>query len=311
MSPSSSWSQVTRQHGASGRLVVAVHDPVLPLLHSRVAAHDLAATRACRHEPGVARAHGPLVLPRTGDDAVTGGPVHDHRQTDAASHRDDLRLYDVSHELDPRVDLPRVPHDGDRTCVHAALPLLARHPSGTAGGSPRSSGRSGRARRQNGTERAGSGLGAYRGRVRSQSGFQSGSHHGRQVPTSRHVQEVRQVPQGEAGRQAREARARRADHAARQEARSDRRSRATAASGVIGTSAKENEHRLPLHPDHLTRIRRELRRRITLEHGYGARFGHADRDLRRLVAGFATRDEIIATSDVVVLPKPQHADVAR
>jgi alanine dehydrogenase len=80
--------------------------------------------------------------------------------------------------------------------------------------------------------------------------------------------------------------------------------------GVIGSSAKENERRLPLHPDHLTRIPAELRRLITLEHGYGARFRYADSELADSVAGFATRDEILANSDIVVLPKPQHEDVA-
>ena len=40
-------------------------------------------------------------------------------------------------------------------------------------------------------------------------------------------------------------------------------------------------------------------RRITLEHGYGARFGVPDADLADVVAGFATREEILAGSDVV------------
>jgi len=79
--------------------------------------------------------------------------------------------------------------------------------------------------------------------------------------------------------------------------------------GVVGTSAKENEHRLPLHPDHLSRIEEPIRRRITLEHGYGKRFGHSDDDLSLLVAGFASREEVIAGSDVVLLPKPQLADL--
>jgi alanine dehydrogenase len=79
---------------------------------------------------------------------------------------------------------------------------------------------------------------------------------------------------------------------------------------VVGTSAKENEHRLPLHPGHLDRIDPALRARITLEHGYGARFGRDDADLAGLVVGFADREELLATADVVLLPKPQHADVA-
>jgi len=80
--------------------------------------------------------------------------------------------------------------------------------------------------------------------------------------------------------------------------------------GIIGTSAKENEHRLPLHPDHLTTLDADLRAQITLEHGYAERFGVPDAELAELVAGFASREEILAGSDVVLLPKPQHADVA-
>ena len=80
--------------------------------------------------------------------------------------------------------------------------------------------------------------------------------------------------------------------------------------GVVGSSAKENELRLPLHPEHIPRLDADLRARITLEHGYGARFGASDASLAGHVAGFASRAEILAGSDVVLLPKPQHADVA-
>ena len=80
--------------------------------------------------------------------------------------------------------------------------------------------------------------------------------------------------------------------------------------GVVGTSAKENEYRLPLHPEHLPLLDPDLRARITLEHGYGARFGASDASLAEHVAGFASRAELLADSDVVLLPKPQHEDVA-
>ena len=80
--------------------------------------------------------------------------------------------------------------------------------------------------------------------------------------------------------------------------------------GIIGTSAKENEHRLPLHPEHLFRLAPAVVARTTLEHGYAERFGFSDADLAAHVAGFASREEILRDSDVVVLPKPQHADVA-
>ena len=80
--------------------------------------------------------------------------------------------------------------------------------------------------------------------------------------------------------------------------------------GVIGSSVKENEHRLPLHPEHLDRLPETLRSRTTLEHGYGVRFRASDADLAPYVAGFASREEILERCDVVLLPKPQHEDVA-
>lgn len=78
---------------------------------------------------------------------------------------------------------------------------------------------------------------------------------------------------------------------------------------MIGTSAKENEHRLPLHPAHLQHLDADLRACIRLEHGYGEEFGFADVELSGLVAGMASRAELVAGSDVVLLPKPQLADV--
>ncbi|WP_244928442.1 N(5)-(carboxyethyl)ornithine synthase [Nocardioides sp. W7] len=79
--------------------------------------------------------------------------------------------------------------------------------------------------------------------------------------------------------------------------------------GVVGTSAKENEHRLPLHPAHLAQLDPELRAQITIESGYGTRFGYDDAELATLVAGVVPRADLLATADVVLLPKPQLADV--
>ena len=80
--------------------------------------------------------------------------------------------------------------------------------------------------------------------------------------------------------------------------------------GVVATSAKEHERRLPLHPGQLRRIDSDLRQRMFLERGYGGSYGIEDRELDPLVAGMRERAELIADCDVVVLPKPQHADVA-
>jgi alanine dehydrogenase len=80
--------------------------------------------------------------------------------------------------------------------------------------------------------------------------------------------------------------------------------------GVLATSSKENEHRLPIHPQHLDRIDADLRSRIVLEQGYGDRYGVSDEQLASKVAGIRSRAEIIATSDIVLLPKPTLEDVA-
>ncbi len=80
--------------------------------------------------------------------------------------------------------------------------------------------------------------------------------------------------------------------------------------GVLANSSKENEFRLPIHPQHVDRIDADLRARIRLEHGYGDRYGVSDDHLARQVAGMCSRAEIIAASDVVLLPKPTIDDIA-
>jgi alanine dehydrogenase len=80
--------------------------------------------------------------------------------------------------------------------------------------------------------------------------------------------------------------------------------------GIVGHSHKENEWRLPIHPQHLSRIDSDLRNRIHLETGYGLRFGVSDDDLAGQVAGLRSHEELIAGCDVLLLPKPQASDLA-
>jgi alanine dehydrogenase len=80
--------------------------------------------------------------------------------------------------------------------------------------------------------------------------------------------------------------------------------------GVIHRTSKENERRLPIHPDHLDRIDADLRAKIYLEHGYGEDFGVPDARMRGLVAGMRTREELIAECDVILLLKPEAKDLA-
>ncbi len=80
--------------------------------------------------------------------------------------------------------------------------------------------------------------------------------------------------------------------------------------GIVGTSRKPDEHRLPIHPGHLGRIDAELRRRIFLERGYGQRFGVSDALLAPMVGGLRSREQLLEDCDVVVLPKPLAEDLA-
>ncbi|WP_309147799.1 hypothetical protein [Streptomyces sp. NTH33] len=78
----------------------------------------------------------------------------------------------------------------------------------------------------------------------------------------------------------------------------------------MSQTRKENEHRLPVHPAHFDRIYAGLRRRIYLQENYGEHFGVPDSRLAPLVAGFRTREELIADCDVILLAKPLHEDLA-
>jgi alanine dehydrogenase len=79
--------------------------------------------------------------------------------------------------------------------------------------------------------------------------------------------------------------------------------------GVIGTSRKVDERRLPIHPEHLTRIPEALRRQLIFEEGYGAPFGIADSEIAALTGGIATRHELLADIGTVVIAKPVLADL--
>jgi len=77
----------------------------------------------------------------------------------------------------------------------------------------------------------------------------------------------------------------------------------------MARSRKENERRLAIHPLHVDRIPADLRERIYLERGYGEHFGVSDEQLAGGVAGLRTRAELVADCDVILLPKPQAADL--
>jgi alanine dehydrogenase len=80
--------------------------------------------------------------------------------------------------------------------------------------------------------------------------------------------------------------------------------------GILGTSRKPDERRLPLHPRHFDRVPAEVRPALFCERRYGERFGVPDEQLAPLVGGLRTREQLIERCDVIVLPKPVHADVS-
>jgi alanine dehydrogenase len=53
-----------------------------------------------------------------------------------------------------------------------------------------------------------------------------------------------------------------------------------------------------------------VREGIFLEHGYGAPFGVSDDELKPLVGGLGSRDELVRGCDVLLLPKPLPEDLA-
>jgi len=74
--------------------------------------------------------------------------------------------------------------------------------------------------------------------------------------------------------------------------------------GVIGTSRKTDERRLPIHPEHLSRIPEDLRRQLIFEEGYGAPFGISDSEIAAQTGGMATRHELLADIGSVIIAKP-------
>ena len=79
--------------------------------------------------------------------------------------------------------------------------------------------------------------------------------------------------------------------------------------GVIGTSRKEDEKRVPIHPDHLPRLPEDIRRQLIFEKGYGAHFGLDDDFFVSQSGGVASRHELLAEIGSVIIAKPVLADL--
>jgi N5-(carboxyethyl)ornithine synthase len=79
--------------------------------------------------------------------------------------------------------------------------------------------------------------------------------------------------------------------------------------GVIGTSRKEDERRIPIHPEHLIRLPEQIRRQLIFEEGYGTPFGITDSAMSDQSGGVATRHGLLANIGNVILLKPVLEDL--
>ena len=79
--------------------------------------------------------------------------------------------------------------------------------------------------------------------------------------------------------------------------------------GVIGTSRKENEKRVPIHPDHLSRLSVDIRKRLIFEKGYGIPFGLKDEYFASQAGGVASRHDLLSKLGTVIIAKPVLEDL--
>jgi N5-(carboxyethyl)ornithine synthase len=79
--------------------------------------------------------------------------------------------------------------------------------------------------------------------------------------------------------------------------------------GVIGTSKKEDERRVPIHPEHLIRLPESIRKQLIFEKGYGKPFNMDDEQIKELTGGIASRDEILTNLGSAIIAKPILSDL--
>lgn len=79
--------------------------------------------------------------------------------------------------------------------------------------------------------------------------------------------------------------------------------------GVIKTSRKISERRVPIFPEHLAWVAPFVRSHLFFERGYGEDFGYSDNYFIEQGARVASREEIFATSELLIFPKPVAEDL--
>lgn len=79
--------------------------------------------------------------------------------------------------------------------------------------------------------------------------------------------------------------------------------------GIFKTSLKEDERRIPIHPDHIAKISSNILKSLIFEKDYGVDYGYSDKQLSLLGCKFDTRDNLFTTCDILILPKPVLSDL--
>ena len=79
--------------------------------------------------------------------------------------------------------------------------------------------------------------------------------------------------------------------------------------GVVGTSRKEDERRVPIHPEHISWLPENIRKQLIFEKGYGKPFGLDDDFIESQTGGVASRRELLAEIGSVIIAKPVLSDL--
>lgn len=79
--------------------------------------------------------------------------------------------------------------------------------------------------------------------------------------------------------------------------------------GVVSSSRKIDEKRMPIHPQHLLRIPEDYRKMLIFEEGYGKKWGISDGDIKEIVGGIAPRYKLLKEIGNIIIPKPVVADL--
>lgn len=81
---------------------------------------------------------------------------------------------------------------------------------------------------------------------------------------------------------------------------------------VIGTSKKEDERRVPIHPRHIGLIPENIRGKLFFQKGYGIPFGLDDAQIQSFTGNaLLERDDLIGSFPAILITKPVLADFER